>query len=174
MDTLRKDFEDLQNSVEFQEYKKKSMNSYLCAAFTILESPEKTSWQLDFYCPDKDVITTFCLHPSIAQKESKVLHREDTQIYEINLENIDVGFDDSLKIVSELKSKNYPNESVSKIITILQNIERKEVWNITYLTASFNVLNVNIDAQDGSILKEKFESIMNFGHKEGKDSATKI
>ncbi len=165
MDSLRSDIEELQGTKEFQEYKKSSTNSYLCAAFTIVESSAKANWQIDFYCPDNDKITTFCLRPNMAQKEAKTLHRDENKIHELNLENVDVDFDESLKITSDLKSKNYPNENVNKIITILQNINNREIWNITYLTSSFNVLNVNIDAQNGNIIKEKFESVMNFGSK---------
>jgi len=162
VDSLKKDIDNLRKSKEFNEYSKKHANSYLCAAFMIIESSKKTKWQIDYYCPGNDMITTFSLDPQIEMKESKILHRSDDSMNELNIENIDIGLEESLKLTSELKNKNYPQEKTSKIIIILQNINKKETWNITYLTSSFNVFNVNIDAQSGDVLKEKMENILNF------------
>lgn len=162
VNSLKKDIEHLKKSKEFNGYSKKHANSYLCAAFMIIESSKKTRWQIDYYCPGNDMITTFSLEPYIEMKESKILHKSDDSMSELNIENIDIGLEESLELTSKLKDKNYPQEKVNKIIIILQNINKKETWNITYLTSSFNVFNVNIDAQSGDVIKEKMESILNF------------
>lgn len=162
VESLKRDIEHLKKLKEFKEYKKQHISSYLCAAFAIIESSKKTRWQLDYYCPENDMMTTFCFDPSFHQKESKTIHRDKKKVREINIENIDIGLEKSLEIISEFKNKRYPNEKINKIIVILQNIDKKETWNITYLTSNFNLLNVNVDAQKGSIITERFDSILNF------------
>lgn len=162
VDCLKKDIAHLNNLKEFKEYKHSNINSYLCAAFMIIEPNNKSDWQIDYYNPDNDRITTFGIYPNIEKKESSTIHKGDSKICELNMENIDIGLDNSLNIASSVMAKNYPSEKATKIIIILQNINKKETWNVTYLTSSFKIFNLNIDAQDGSILKEKFENILNF------------
>ncbi|MBS3108266.1 hypothetical protein J4409_00170 [Candidatus Woesearchaeota archaeon] len=162
VDQIKREVANLKNLEEFKEYKNKYPNSYLCAGFMIMESNDGSKWQLDYYCPDNDHITTFCLKDKVEVKESKAVHRDKKKIRELNLENVDIGLNEALEITSSLRDKNYPGEKANKIIVILQNIEKKEIWNVTYLTASFKVLNTNIDAQTGGIMKEKLENVLNF------------
>ena len=163
VDEIKKDLESLKKSNEFKEYRKRCPNSYLCAGFMILESINNNAkWQLDYYCPNSDKITTFCLKDKLEMKESRTAHRDKKKVAELNLDNVDLGMQRALDIVSKLRDKNYPDEKATKIIVILQNINKKEAWNITYLTSSFKVLNVNIDAQNGDLIKEKLENVLNF------------
>ncbi|MBS3095390.1 hypothetical protein J4231_01800 [Candidatus Woesearchaeota archaeon] len=159
---LKKDLECLQGKNEFKNYKNENSDSYLCAAFTILEPSKKKRWQIDYYSPKSDKMTAFLIDPIFERKDCNTLHKDNEKIHELNIDNIDIGIDDTLNIVTSLKDKSYSNEKVSKIIVILQNINKKEIWNITYLTESFHVLNVHIDAQSGELLKEKFENILSF------------
>ena len=162
VDELKRDVEQLKDFKEFKDYRGRCPNSYLCAGFMIIESPKESGWQIDYYCPDNDKITTFSFADMLRVKEADTAHRKDSNVVELNLENVDVGMQRALDIVSKLRDKNYPDEKTAKIIVILQNIDKREVWNVTYLTSSFKVLNVNVDAQTGDILKEKLDSILNF------------
>ena len=162
VEELRKDVDHLKQIKEFKEYRHKCPNSYLCAGFMMLENAKGGNWQIDYYCPDSDKITTFSLGSKLDMKEGKTFHKDKKKIDELNLENIDVGMKKALEIVSGLRDKNYPGEIATKIIIILQNLEKKEIWNITYLTSSFKLLNVNVDAQNGNVIKEKLESVLSF------------
>ncbi len=40
------------------------------------------------------------------------------------------------------------------------------VWNITYITASFNVINIKIDAETGKVLNHRISGVMDFMQKD--------
>lgn len=42
----------------------------------------------------------------------------------------------------------------------------RPVWNITYITASFNVLNVKVDAETGKVLSHRLSGVMDFTQKD--------
>ena len=56
----------------------------------------------------------------------------------------------------------YKQETPFKIITILQKLDIGQVYNITYVTQSFKVLNFKIDSSNGKVLKKSLKSIMEF------------
>jgi len=56
-----------------------------------------------------------------------------------------------------------------KIIAILQNLENLgNVWNLTFVIAAFNTLNMKINAENGKIVEHKLSSILSFKKDEGK------
>ena len=46
-----------------------------------------------------------------------------------------------------------------KEVVILQNLDVGQVWNITYITKSFQTLNIKIDAETGDVLEDKLHQI---------------
>ena len=159
---LKEEVGTLQKSKNFKNFKKTSPNSYLCAGFMIIEDLKKIPWQIDYYCPDKDAITTFSVGEDIQQKETSKITKSGDPIKELNLENIDVDFEHALKIIDELLKTKYPDEKANKIITVLQHMKEAEVWNVTYITQKFNILNIRINAENGEILEEKIQPVFSF------------
>ncbi len=159
---LKEEVTELHTSKEFKTFKKKSPNSYLCAGFMIIEQLKKVPWQIDYYCPDKKTITTFSVGKKVEAKETNKISASGDPIKELNLENIDVDFEHALKIIDSLLTKKYPDEKASKVITVLQHMKEAEVWNITYITQRFNILNVRINAEDGQIIEEKLQPVFSF------------
>lgn len=97
----------------------------------------------------------------ILNTDSKVFKKEGLKVDKLNLDEIKITLKEALDIVSNLKNEKYKNEKPNKIIVILQKI-KKPLWNITYLTAAFNILNVKIDAKSGRIIEEKIMPALSF------------
>ena len=46
----------------------------------------------------------------------------------------------------------------------------RPVWNITYITASFNVINIKIDAGTGKVLNHRISGVMDFAQKDNNNA----
>ena len=150
----------LERSEEYKLWKNDNKNSYLCSCFYL---DDEGNWQFDYYLPKKDKIKTFIVEDNMIRelKDSKIFKRNNDVLKKLDLNRVKITFENAVNIVDNLRDNNYKNENIIKRIIILQNIE-KEIWNITYLTSSFNILNIRVDASSGKILSEKLENIMRF------------
>lgn len=162
LEQLKEEVTIVRKSEPFKEFKNKSPNAYLCAGFLVIETLSKTPWQIDFYCPDRNVMTTFTMNDDVSMKETDNISKTSDTIPELNLDKVDYDFEDVLKTMDELLKEKYAGHKADKIITILQNMQGSEVWNVTYLTNQFHVLNVKVNAEDGNLISEKMSPIMSF------------
>jgi len=152
----------LESSDEFSNWKKENKDSYFCSAFTIIEGKEKPIWQLDYYNSENDKITSFIIDKFIKRQESeKAFKKDETKIKEIKSDDIKIDFDEALNIANKVIKEKYNGNQVNKIILILQNLE-KTLWNITFLTSSFNLINIKISCEDGKLISKKIESLLKY------------
>lgn len=163
---LKDSLEQVKNSPQFKNWLKENPKSHLCNFFKIADPKnlDEANWQIDFYNPEKDRITSFMAEEdriSILESDSKIFKKKKTKVEELKLENVKINLNKALNIINKLKNKKYSNENINKIIIILQKI-KIPIWSITYLTTSFNILNVRIDAESGKIIKENLEPVLKF------------
>lgn len=139
----------IESSKEFKQFKEKNSDAILANAFTMLKD-----WQLDYYVPNKDTITSFTIeNKKIIQKESEIFRKEKQEILQLNLDNIKISLE---KAIEKTNIKNTQNT-----IVVLQVIDKKEIWNITYFTTTFKTINVKIDANSGEIISKDESSLLN-------------
>ena len=86
---------------------------------------------IDYYCPEKQTITTFIVDKKISSKETNNITKSGNPIKELNLESVDIDFERALHIIDGLLQEKYPDEKASKVITVLQHMNDAEVWNVT-------------------------------------------
>ena len=75
---------------------------------------------------------------------------------------VKVNLKEALAIAKKHKEVEQQNDSINKEIIILQESDQIPIWNITFLTSAFNIINIKIDADSSKIIKYKCESIMSF------------
>lgn len=154
----------LEKSSDFKKWHIKNRDTYFSYAFKILqEMPDE--WQLGFYDKKKDRITTFIIvgDDIKVSPEEEVFKKEDTKINGIQLSKVKLTFDSIIVKADQFQHKNFPKDKSIKTIAILQNIQTfGNIWNITYITESFNTLNMKIDASNGKILEHNLSSIFSF------------
>ena len=156
---LKKEFERVNQSSEFKEFK----GYYLSSCFLFYEKLDEAVWQLNFYNPKKDEMAVFKCDKNLEVKGSeKVVKKDKSKIKELNLKKVKIGFEKALKNIEEFMSKEYKEEKPAKTIVILQSQGNKIMWNISFLTTSSNVLNIRLDASTGKVLEDKLESILKF------------
>ena len=152
---FREVLKKIESSKEFKEYKKQNKDSFLADIFTIIKEKENFDWQLDYYSKSRDKITSFVIQDKeIKEKEAEIFRKDDSEIIKLNLNNVKIPVEKALGDINK-KTKEKPNE----IIIALQVINKRETWNITYLTTSFRTLNTKIDAKSGKILSQDEASL---------------
>ncbi|MBI2148805.1 hypothetical protein HYU23_03930 [Candidatus Woesearchaeota archaeon] len=145
---LREDYKILKNSEEFKNY------GFLCGAFLIcnIEEIDKTPWQIDFYNKKNDTITTYLIDKKIeVTDDSKILKDEKTEIEELNLNDVKIDFEDIKEKLDNILKKY--NETAVKITIILQT-QKFPIWNVIFITKKINIINVKINAINGSVVED--------------------
>ena len=159
---------NLEQSKNFRTWHNKNKSTYFSFAFKIPEETGANDWQLGFYNSKSDKVTTFVIADGkiSIRAEEEVFKREETKVCEIEINKINLTFDNAIAKANEFQSKNFPKDKSIKTIVILQNIPNfGNMWNITYVTESFNTLNMKIDASNGKIVEHNFASVFSFRQK---------
>jgi len=132
-----------------------SSDSYLVSCFYL-----GGGWNVGFYSKDSGKLTSFIVGEDIKIKEEEEVFQEEKKtLEELDIESVKVSLSDALVKVDELKGKKAEAEDVTSEIIILQQ-KGAPIWNITYTTSGFNLLNVKVDACSGEVLGESFSGIM--------------
>ena len=165
---LRSLKKEVEETPRYKEWKQKNSDSYFVSAFFIGEdfSPKSKQWQFDFYEPNKDKVVSFIYGSDQAVKEEEIFKKTKDKIPELLLENLKIDLEKAIDIVEKINKSKHPGETATKRLFILQVLESKSVWNITYISSSFNILNIKIDAISGEVINENFSSILSFKDKE--------
>ncbi|MEA3378629.1 MAG: hypothetical protein U9Q69_03225 [Nanoarchaeota archaeon] len=162
---LKISFIKLKDSEKFKEFETNNPEAYFVSAFFMCEYGkfEKSVWQMDFFDPAKYRMTSFVIgKDKIDMAENqKVFQKDKVKIEKLDLEEVD-SFEEAIKNVEEKKNAKYKNESFTKMIVLLQSVSSKILWNLTFLTNSFKVWNIKVDAGENVILEEKMENIISF------------
>ena len=155
----------LEGSSEFRSWKKKNKNCYFSYAFKIPQEMKDDEWQLGFYNKKNDRIATFVIKGADIEikPEEEIFKKEDMKVNEVQLTKVKLAFDSALSKANEFQQKNFPKDKSVKTIAIMQNLpELGNIWNITFVTETFNTLNMKIDASTGKMLENNISSIFSF------------
>jgi len=165
---LQSALKKIKDSKEFMDWNKKNPDIFFSYAFKIVEEKKEQPWQLGFYHKSTDKVVTFVADNDEIemQKEEEIFKKPDMQVKPLEIEKIKIPFKKILKITEEFCKKEYPTEIINKTIAILQNLEEYgNIWNITYITASFKTLNIKVNAENSKIMHHNIESLMSFANK---------
>ena len=160
---FKKALSKLEESSEFKKWREKNKDDYFSYAFCEL-SDAGGEWQIGYYNKKNDKITTFVINEKIEiMPQEEVFKKPDMKVNKIDLNKVKLTFAEIVDKAIEFQKENYPKEVVDKTIAILQNLEEfGNVWNITFITRSFNTLNIKMNAGNSKVLKHKLSSIFEF------------
>ena len=153
----------LEEDKGFKEWKEKHNDSLLAHVFKMLDDANIDDWQIGYYNKD-DTITTFIMTKvdiKIAETEN-IFKKTDAKIKELKKESIKIDITAALQTAEKIQATEYKQETPFKIITILQNLDVGQVYNITYVTQTFKTLNMKVDCKTGKILEKSLKSIIDF------------
>jgi hypothetical protein len=166
MTMLKEVVKKVESSKIFKSFKKEHQDYFLAHCFVMLNEGEKQfAWQLGYYSEKTDKLVVFDTLPKINMMPEDEAFKKEGTINKLDISKVKVSVSKALKICDELVGKKYPNRTVTKRIIILQNLE-KQMYNITLVTISFDILNIRIDASTGEVLSDNIQSIMSLGKRD--------
>jgi len=180
---------------EFKEWRAGNKAAYLSSVFIMAGnvaqlkgSDSGNEWLVSYYDEDDDTFTTFSTSGSQRAAKEQAF-KKGRSLPRLDAESVQVGISKCAELAEAVRATSYKGEETSRIIVILQPLARGEilagneagdgnsakalpkgsirpVWNITYITTSFNVINVKIDAESGKVLSHHLSGVMDFMQKD--------
>ncbi len=180
---------------EFKEWRAGNKAAYLSSVFIMAGnvaqlkgSDSGNEWLVSYYDEDDDTFTTFSTSGSQRAAREQAF-KKGRSLPRLDAESVQVGISKCAELAEAVRATSYKGEETSRIIVILQPLARGEilagneagdgnsakalpkgsirpVWNITYITTSFNVINVKIDAESGKVLSHHLSGVMDFMQKD--------
>ena len=153
----------IEDSDKFKEFIKHSPHYYLVHIFS-LKDDNPSVWQIGYYSKETDKIVVFeYANNAISIHEPQEALKEENHIQKLDMAHLEVSMDDAIQISDNILKEYYSKEIIGKQIFLLQNLpEFGQVWNLTIVTLSFNVINIKIDAHSGKVIKHHKENLMNW------------
>ncbi len=150
---LKKEYERLTKSKVFNK------KGFLCSIFAMCDDKQDSpEWQIDFYSKKEDAITSYLMKQDIKIIEnSEIFKKENVKIKKLNLEDVKISYEEIPKLTKKFLDK----EKLVKAIIILQQ-NTAPLWNLSYITDSFNLINIKINAENGKILEQTKSSLLSF------------
>jgi hypothetical protein len=153
----------LRKRPEFKRWHEHNKDADLVHIFLMVEPGKPIMFDIGFLDKDKKIMTSFLVDKdmnSIETSESKEIFSQDPQkIKPLEEDRVKILFDQALETASKLQKDKYKQHIPMKEIVILQNLEVGQVWNITYVTQSFETLNIKVDAETGKVVEDKLHQI---------------
>ena len=153
---LQAKFKELKASAAFKAWDKKG-KAHLAH---IVVGDDLESLHFGFFDSSDDLISTFVLEKEGAKQlqDSEALKEKGAAIKELDLAKVKVDFQKALGLFDAIVKEKAGRERIIKRIFILQSLDH-QVWNISAVTATFNTVNVKIDALSGTILSQEAFSL---------------
>jgi len=153
--------EELKKSEEYKNFVQEHKNAYITSAFYMAPVTEKPKWTLGFFDKEEHKLTSFVIDNGVKIFPSEqVMQKEKTEVEKLDLDSIKVSYEEVKETVKKFQEEKYPGENPDKLIVVLQVINNTTVWNISYLTTGFKLMNVKVNAINGEIIGDSIENLL--------------
>lgn len=150
-----KEFDRLGSSLVFKKFLRDFPGYYLVH---VLVPDSFDSLEFGFFNSSKNKMVVFRGDPFVMGPEEDVF-KEGRTISKLDLSKVSVSLGDVLKGADEVLKKEFSAEVVNKRIIILQTISC-QVWNLTFVCKSLNVINLRFDAESFELLRKDKSSLL--------------
>ncbi len=153
----------IETSPSFKKWRSKHKTSYLSHAFKMFQDEHK-EWQLGFYEPKTEKITTFLVSPDgVEPRAAEETFKKEEHVEKLEIPSNLLPLREVMVKTTMFQQQNYPKDKSMKTIALLQSLpEYGSVWNITLVTQAFNTLNMKLHPSTGEILDHNMSSIFSF------------
>ncbi|MFH1316550.1 MAG: hypothetical protein ABII01_03465 [Candidatus Woesearchaeota archaeon] len=160
-----KSYNEMVKDKKYIEWKKKNMDCFLAHAFLMFDKTNEGIIQFGFYNPKTDRIITFVIEKGniSISAETEIFKRPESKLKELDIGKVKLTLEEAKKIMEDFQHNEYKNQLQLNSFVILQNIDEGQVYNFTYITMTFNTLNVKIDSETGEIIKHTLTPMMDMG-----------
>lgn len=159
---IKQSVKELEENDRFQAWKEECKEAYLSHCMQTLN--EDHALYIGYYNPKNDKITTFLISPSALSKESTedVFKEPGKTVEKLDIDKVEINSKEATEYAKVIAKEKYPRDLPSKNILILQTINNKQMFNITFLTLAMSTINIKIDAKTKELISHKKTSLMEF------------
>ncbi len=151
----------VESSELFKQWEEKD-KAKLTHLFNGIDNHKLDNWQLGYYNKETDKITVFEVGDKIEKLPSDDVLKKSQDIPALNQDIIKIDFLDSIDKAKEFKANKYPKLITNKTIIILQKLEVGQVWNLTFVGHTLDVLNIKVDSNSGEIVEDSLKPLFSF------------
>ena len=156
----------LRETDKFKQWQKKNPSAKLVHLFLMLDPGTDVKYDIGFYDLKKKLMTSFIVDDKLDNIEisesNEIFTPDKSTIKPLDESRIKIHFEEACAKCNALQQEKYKQHAPMKEVVILQNLEAGQVWNITYITKTFQTLNMKVDAETGEIVEDKLHQIFSF------------
>lgn len=162
---IKKSLKEIEKNDKYCDWKSKNKNTFLAHVFAMFDAKNEDILQFGYYNSDNDKIITFIVEGENVSMsaESEIFKKDENELKALELDKVKLNIDQAKDIMKEFQENKYPREKPNNSFVILQHLDHGNVYNFTYVTAAFNMLNAKIDSSTGEILESHLNSLMDIG-----------
>jgi uncharacterized membrane protein YkoI len=153
---LHKKLMQLKTDFSFVAWKHNHPNAYLVHFFFMTG----LDLQIGYYEKESDTITTFTIADKVVQNPSSDVFKEEQTVSVLDFAQTKVSFEEAMEIAVALQKEKYGADIPTKDIVVLQTIGERALYNVTFITQSFHLLNIRIDASSGEVVSDTKKPLM--------------
>lgn len=155
----------LEESAEYTKWRASHADDYLVHFFVMMSTfssvLDMTDIQIGYYDKATDAVTTFDISSSkVSLMPPQEAFKKGQHISALSFDKVKVSMSEGYGFALELQKKEHSADKPNKVILLLQEHKKIPIYNVTFITAAFNVLNIKVSAVNGSIVEAKKESLM--------------
>jgi len=151
----------LKRAKKLEEIEKaEKRGGFFCSALTTLaEDEDIEQWQLGFYLPQRELITTIEVSQDSCEmtNSDKPLKKE---LKELKTDEVEISAQQALDKATDSLENDYGGY-YSKIILSLKNKEDEILWAVAFVRKNMTIISFEINSQSGNIVsseeKQMFE-----------------
>jgi len=148
---------NLQQNELFQRWSLQHPEAFLSHLFCPLNDQllSISNWELGFFDPSSEKITVFLpikdspTNDFEIKPEDDVFKQESSIVEALNLNNVKITLELLFPLIKEQLKTRFPKEQIGNGFLILQTLNQKTLYNVTFITTSIQFINLKINAQDG-------------------------
>lgn len=170
METLQQLLNLLQKDTLFQDWQKQHGKSYLTHFFCPISAKGelKSTWEIGFYTQNSQKMTIFVQlaeHGFEIKPEDDVFKKPDADIEALEISKVKTSYEDALKIFLEKAPTEFPKEVLGDGFIIIQTLQKKTLWNFTFVTKALKFVNLKLNATDGKVEDKQVVELVDKGNK---------
>ena len=139
----------------YKNWKEENPKSYLTHFFAQVDAKFsfKEEWEIGFFNQADNKITVFTAQDQqfMVKPAEPVFQEKTAAVEKLDLKTLKIDLNSALETFQNNFNKLFEKEVLGDGFIILQVLEKKPVWNFTFITKTIKFVNLKINAQEGSI-----------------------
>ena len=155
--------ERLRKHPEFVAWEIENPEHYLAHGFLMRGGSFVEEWQIGFYNKKEDRIVVFTIGENVTKNPPSELFKKESGVKPLDIASVSTDAKEALDAAEKYRQEHFKAHVPQQTIVLLQHLQAGQVWNITFITEKFTVVNIKLDTTDLSVKSATCESLMGWG-----------